>query len=145
MRRVLVVTLMGGVGLGLVACGDGEELSEEEFLEQANEICAEGEDELVAAFENAFGGDEEPSPEEVGDFADVFEENISGQLDALNDLEGPGDLEDELDPILDDAREVLEEFVPTLRDDPESAFVSEDPFADVNSRLQELGLTECAD
>jgi hypothetical protein len=145
-REQLIRLLVPVALLGLLAagCGDDEEaLSEDEFVEQANEICDEGADELDAASEELFG-DEEPTPEELSGFADTFEDSIIGQIDDIDALNGPGDLEDELDPILDDARDAAAEFAEVLRDDPESAF-AEDPFSDINERLTELGLTSCAD
>ena len=148
-RRVAVLVSVAGLAsLGVAACGDdddggGDALTEEEFLAQGNEICSAGNDELDAAF--AEFGDEEPTPEEISAFADTFEENVGDQIDAVDDLEGPDDIEEQLDPVLADARDDLEEFATLLREDPEAAFSQEeDPFADVNEQLADIGLTECA-
>lgn len=146
MRRMAMVGVVAVLGLALAACGDDEEaLSEEEFLEQGNAICAEGSEELDEAATELFG-EEEPSEDQVSEFADTFEENIGNQIDEIDDLSGPDDLEEALDPVLDDARDVLEEFAQAIRDDPESVFASEeDPFADINPQMVEIGLTECAE
>jgi hypothetical protein len=143
---VRLIAPLALLGLLATGCGDDEEsLSEDEFVEQANAICEEGSDDLDQASDEMFGS-EEPTAEEIADFADVFEEAIGGQIDDLEDLDGPDDLEEELDPILDDARDTLSEFADEVRDDPEAAFTSdEDPFADINERLSALGLTSCAE
>ena len=150
-RRVAVLVSVAGLaGLGLAACGDddggGDALTEEEFVEQANAICSEGEDELDAAFEELVGdGSEEPTPEEISAFADVFEDNIGEQIDGIDDLEPPESMADDVDAALSDAREVLDDFAQLLRDDPEAAFSQEeDPFADVNEQMNDLGVTACA-
>ena len=142
-RLVAPLALLGLLATG---CGDDEEsLSEDEFVEQANAICEEGSEELDQAGGELFGS-EEPTPEEIADFADLFEDAIGDQIDDLEDLNGPSDLEEELDGILADARDTLSEFADEVRDDPEAAFTSEeDPFADINERLSELGLTSCAE
>jgi hypothetical protein len=134
--------------LGLLAagCGDDEEsLSEDEFIEQANAICEEGSEELDEAGDELFGN-EEPTPEQIADFADVFEDAIGDQIDDIDDLNGPSDLEEDLADVLADARDTLSEFADQVRDDPEAAFTSEeDPFADINERMSALGLTSCAE
>jgi hypothetical protein len=147
MRRVVVVGIAGVACLGLVACGDDDDaLSEEEFLEQGNEICAEGSEALDALAERVFEEDEEPTPDQVSEFADEFEDNIDEQIDDLADLNPPEELADDVDAVLEDARGVLDEFVQDLREDPEAVFsAEEDPFADINAQLEEIGLTECAE
>lgn len=100
------VLLLAVVSL-LAACGsDGDQLSEEEFLAQANEICRVGNQEINDSFEALFADfPEEPTEEEVQQIIDEngqtllddFESNLGGQIDDLRDLNGPSDLEDELD------------------------------------------------
>jgi hypothetical protein len=103
----------------LAACGsDGDQLSEEEFLAQANEICRENGQTL---------GDDTVS-------------NIRGQIDEIRDLNGPSALEDELDPVLDEASEILD------RMSGEFFFESEgDEFDELNTQLSAIGLTTCAE
>ena len=148
-RRVAVLVSVAGLAsLGVTACGDdddgGDALTQEEFVDQGNQICSDGNDELDAAFED-LPDDAEPTPEQISEFADTFEENVGGQIDDIDELVPPDDIADEVDSILADARDDLDEFVTLMRDDPESAFTQEeDPFADVNERLNDIGLTECA-
>jgi hypothetical protein len=138
-----LAVVVGVAGLAIAGCGDdgGDALSEEEFVEQANEICAEGEAEL----QEAGAALDDPTSEDVAEFAGVYEENVSDQIDELDDLEAPESIADDVDAVLTDAREALEDAVQLLHDDPEAAFAEEeDPFADVNEQLTELGLDECA-
>jgi hypothetical protein len=147
---VRLLTPLALSGALLAGCGDDEEsLSEEEFVEQANDICEEGSEQLDEEAEEIFGSlgqGEQPSDEDIQAFADTFEENISGQLDDIADLNGPDDLESEVGEILDEARTLVSELADQFRDDPSALFADqgEDPFAEVNERLLELGITECA-
>ena len=151
MRRLsLVVVLV--VAILLAACGSDERLSEEEFLAQANEICRVGTEELIETFESFFPADAEPTEEE---FQQIFDENgqtifddfvtnTRGQIDDIRDLNGPSDLEGQLDPVLDEASDILDNEVSA--GGPEELFFSEgDPFAAINPRLEALGLTACAE
>jgi hypothetical protein len=132
------VSLLSVVTLG---CGD-DALSEEDFVAQANDICDEGNERLDALAEEVEGGleDNEPAEELLDDFAAQFVDEVRGQVAAIRELDGPGELEDELNPVLDDADDILDQI-----DEDPSVFTSErDPFEDVNARLDEIGLTECA-
>ncbi len=69
-----------------VACGGGA--SPEEFREQANEICVEG--------EQAVEGLGEPSsPEQAGEVLDGADETLQGARERLEALETPGGEEGE--------------------------------------------------
>jgi hypothetical protein len=151
MRQVISVAAASLLLVLLTACGsDG--LSQEEFVAQANEICQAGTDELTETFEAFFPADAELTEE---DFQQIFDEhgqtifddfvsNTRGQIDDIRDLNGPSDLEDQLDPILDEASEILDNEV--VNGGPEELFFSEgDPFADINPQLEALGLTTCAE
>lgn len=123
------------------ACG-GDALSEEEFVDQANEICADGSerlDALSADIEEELGG-EEPTEEQIAEFAGDFADELRGQIEDLRNLEGPSDLEGELDSILDDGEQIADQ----LDEDPSSLTSDEDAFDDINSRFEALGLDECA-
>jgi len=153
MRRVSVLLAATALVLMGAACGGddddggggGEPLSQEEFLAQGNEICEEGDRKSEAAFEEIFGEtEEEPPAEEV----EAFLRNeiipiIEDQIDGLRGLTPPEDLQEDFDAMLDDADTALEE----VRDMSAEEIVSEqdDPFANVNSQAEELGLTACAD
>lgn len=149
MNRLVASACIGALSAAFVGCDSGSDrLSQEEFLEQGNEICAEGSDEIDAIFEEAFPEDsEEPSAEEI---AEVFEEefipNIRGQIEDLRELEPPEDVEDDLNQVLDDAEEALDDAEEQIQDDPETFLQSsEDIFSDVNEQMEEIGLDECSE
>lgn len=141
MRRLTVLAAAALSLLGLASCGDDEDrLSEAEFQEQANAICAEGNEEVDALFED-LPQDEPPSEEALEPLFDDFVENIRGQIDDVDELSPPEELEDDVDTFLSDAREALE----GIEDDGPSSLLSEDdPFADVSAQAEDLGLEECA-
>ena len=151
MKRTLVVLAVAIAVIGGACGGDddddggGEALTEAEFLAQGNEICAEASADLDAAAGEAFT--EEPDPAAVGEFfRDTALPSISDQLDAIEDLEGPDELEEELDSIIADTRDKLEE-IEGLDDEELFELVSsgEDPFADINDELVAIGLAGCGD
>jgi hypothetical protein len=126
---------------GLSACSDDdkETLSEDEFLEQGNAICTEG-NERTASIGEDLG--EDPSDEEVEAAVDELADDIDGQIDDIRDLEEPEDLSDDLEAALDQAEEDLQE----LRDlGADIVTAEEDPFAETNELMSEIGLTVCAE
>lgn len=164
MRRVTPFIVL--VVLTPVACGGGGEsasasssrssdtnsssksntLSEEEFLEQANKICADAEEELSER-----SGDrllDRPETQGVAEFQVQFflEETapaIEEQLNEIAELGAPDELTDDIDKFLEDARRALQDLVEQLEDDPE-ADVGDNPFSDIAREAQALGLDECA-
>jgi hypothetical protein len=131
-------------------CGDdgGDELSADEVADAANEICEEGDEQMDEVADDILGdGSELPSDDAIRSFADAFEENIVGQMDEIDELDGPDDVDAELDDILEEARGIAGDLADQVRDDPRALFTDqgEDPFADVDERLDELGITACAD
>ncbi len=161
-NRVLIpFALLAAVGaLAVAGCGDDDEttdttgasgasgvtgtaLTEDEWIEQADAICAAGDKEIDQAGNELFGG-QQPSQADLEQFAtDVLVPNIQSQLDGLRALTPPEDIADDVTTLLDDANEALDE----IRDDPSlvTANGSDSPFADVNRQAQGLGLSECGD
>jgi hypothetical protein len=119
----------------------GAALSQEEFVSQANDICAAGNKETDAAANDTFSGGQ-PSQAEIEQFAtDVLIPSVQGQIDAIRALVPPEEIADQVTTFLDDAESALDD----VRDDPSSIAVSDNagPFADVNKEADALGLTEC--
>jgi hypothetical protein len=153
MKRIALIAVLCVGACVLAGCGDDDEaLSEQEFLEQGNAICAAGNERLDAAFEDAFAEmdleeGEEPSPEQIAAVVlEVFVPDIQSQIDGIDDLEPPDELADAVEQFLDDAQATLDELEQQAEDDPAAVFADdEDPFADVNAQANEIGLTECAD
>ena len=66
---------------------------------------------------------------------------IERQIDDLDDLAPPEDLQDDVDEMLDSARDAFDE----VEGDVEAALNSEDdPFAETNEKAEALGLSDCA-
>ena len=151
MRNRLLIPLALAAAIGAVAvagCGDddddtadgsGETLTEEEFVTQANQICADGDKEIAQA------GQEVPdnaSQQDINAFVvDVVVPSIQEQLDGIRALAAPEEIADDVDTLLTDAEAALGE----VEDDPTLVLADDDgPFADVNRQADALGLTKCA-
>ncbi len=142
-RRTLLLALLALAGLMFAACGGEDTLTEEEFLEEANAICSAGNERLQTGAEETFGEvpeGEQPSEEQLAEYLDIFTSEIEGQLDDIEALSPPDDLAEDVDNLIESAREVVED----ARDaGPEILLSQEDPFADVNTLAEDIGLSEC--
>ena len=121
----------------------GTALTEEEWVQQADAICAAGDKEINQAGQELFGN-QQPSQADIEDFAnDVLIPNIQSQLDAIRALVPPEEIADDATQLVDAANEALDE----IRDDPSlvTASDADSPFADVNQQAQDLGLSDCGD
>jgi hypothetical protein len=141
-RRTAVVALSCVV---LAACngGGGDRLTEEEFVEQANQICSEGNDRLDALAEELFadlGPGDAPSGEDLEEYFDTIVDDVQGQLDDIGDLNPPEELEDDVDALLSEAQSSLDDF---KEQGSEALLSDDDPFAESNQMADDIGLTEC--
>ena len=151
MRLLKGLAVGTATALLLAACGgDGDELSEEEFLTQANEICRVGEGEIEESF-NEFFPNGEPTQAEVEEFLadnateyrDAIVSNLRSQIDGIRDLDGPSAIEDDLDPLLDEGSVVIDGIA---AGSPEEFFLTENEgLVEVITQLGELGLTSCGE
>ena len=154
MKRNTLWLLTAVLALGLVAagCGDdddsgddgGEALTKEEYVAQGNAICEEGDKEIEAGFREVAPANQQPTPEEIETVvSETLVPSVQGQIDDLRALSPPEGDEETLNAIYDDAQAALD----SIEADPSilSAGDSPDPFADVNQRIGDYGLTACAD
>ena len=118
----------------------GGPLSREEFVKQANAICAKGNADIMAA---APQGEWPPSDEAGEAFFQTIVTVSKKQMDGVEALKAPADLKPEVDSILSDARAILADI--EAKGSEELFASEEDPFAAVNERLKAIGLTECAE
>jgi phosphoglycolate phosphatase-like HAD superfamily hydrolase len=143
MRRHGLVSAVGAVALalaGLAACSDDESsLSEEEFLEQGNEICREGSERTGAIGEEL--GDS-PTDEEIEQALDETFDDVEGQIGDIRDLEEPEEMSDDVEAALDQA---LEDLDAAREAGADLLTAEEDPFAETNRLLTAVGLTQCAE
>lgn len=143
LKRMLALGAAGAIAIGFAACGsddDGDDtaatdattattISEDDFVTQANQICADGNKELN-------GG---PQDGDIEAFVtDTFIPNIQSQIDAIRALGAPEGQEEQITEFLDGAEDDLD----SLEADPSS--LSESSFKETNQRAEALGLTECA-
>ena len=135
------------MAIALAGCGGGDEgsttseaLSKEEFIAQADEICATSTDEFDAALEE-LGAGGQPSDEEAATFISETllpsYKDLAAQIDALAAPEGD---EEEVDAIVT----ALNDAVAEGESDPEAVIASEDdPFEEFETLAEDYGLTEC--
>ena len=150
MRPLTMLGVGAVTALLVAACSSdgGGELTEQEFLAQANEICQVGNDEIDQLFDEAFDEATEENiaqfiEEEGQELIDSLVSNLRGQIEDIRDLSGPSDLEDEVDPVLDETSELADGIADS---DPEEFLLTEDnPFAELNPQLDAVGLTTCAE
>ena len=110
-------------------CGDDDKprLTQEEFVTQGNAVCSAGNaqaDELFADLPP----DREPTPEELATIFPKLIDGLKDQIDGIDALNPPTDLQDEVDDLVKAARAALS----VLEDaGPEGLFTeNEDPFED---------------
>lgn len=154
-RWKLVPVLAGLISLGLIAAGcgsddgsgsDGESssppLTKQEYISEADAICAEGDAEITAALEEQFptGLSEQPSIEEQREFiSTTVADGFESQLDQLRELNPPEADAEQVNAILDE----LDALVDTARNDPD-ALISGDAGGNQAGQLaQDYGFTDC--
>ena len=151
--RSLLLVPAALLAIGLAGCSDdegpasgdssvpGEPISQEAFLEQANQVCRDGNQALAAATADLADDLSPDDAEAIADFAtNVYVPNIRQQLEDIRAIGFPPGEEDTIEGLLTDAEAALAE----VETDPAAAFLGgTDPFADVNPELEAYGLTEC--
>jgi hypothetical protein len=127
--RSAVVVVALTVALALLACSD-----DGDFEERAAAVCDESADDISVASAQLTS---QSTAEQVAAFLhDTYVPELRERLAALRDLDPPA----EVAAALDD----YEDVVDSIGADP-AAFAGQtaDPFADVDARLDELGLEAC--
>jgi hypothetical protein len=151
MKRNALLMIAGALTIGLIAAGCGSDnsddtstsaaLTKEEFLAQGNAICKQGNQEIDAAF-GALGKGQPSQAELETTITEKVVPGIQSQIDDLRALSPPEGDADTVNAILDDAQTALD----GVEADPSSIATENgsDPFADVNKKVGEYGLTTCA-
>jgi len=136
-----VATLAIALSLGLAACGGSSDdsLSNDELITQADAICQDYNDKLVAAF-NETELNNQSSKQEVAAFAsDTIVPLYQDQVDELRALEPNEDDAEAYNDIVD----TLDSEVQAIADDPEAAVDNDDPFAGATAKAADFGLEVC--
>jgi hypothetical protein len=139
------LALMGAAGCG----GDDEESAEaptkEEFIAEADRICAEGDAEIDAAAQETFS-EGRPSPQEQEQFLEeTVLPSIQQQIDGIRELTPPEGDEEEVDEFLISADAAVGEVEanPSLLTQGEEGS-STDPFAETARLGEQYGFRNCA-
>ncbi|HEY7255221.1 MAG TPA: hypothetical protein VH476_00940 [Solirubrobacterales bacterium] len=158
MSKGPVASIFGLLAIALIAagCGGGGDttsttatLTKAEFLKQGNQVCAEGNKEINAGYEeflkkNHLSHKNQPTKAQKEELAEtVVLPGIAKQVEGVKALGAPSGEEEQVDAIVEGAEEALEE----AEEDP-AAFVSEeggDPFKEVDKLTSAYGLTACSE
>ena len=141
-------TAITALTLFVAACGDDDRLSTAEFVKQGNAICKAGEDKIEAAAAKAFPNEnEQPDPVVFKTLAnETLIPSVKEQLDGVDALKAPKDLQDAVDRMVADGRAALDKMKADINNDIDAFLENEaDPFAEVNKQAGEIGLTVCAE
>jgi hypothetical protein len=150
MRRrgwALSAFVVAAAGLAAGCGGDDDgiptgDVSKQEYIAQADEICGRGDREIERAAREAFGArGPAPSEEQVVAFAEeTVIPNVQGQLDDLRELEAPEADADRIEEIYDTAQENLDALAedPGVLNNPDA-----NPFAEANRLARAYGLKKC--
>jgi hypothetical protein len=147
--RCTPVVLLSALVLFAGACGDdGTRLSKAEFLKQGNATCKATNDKIDTASAKKFPNqDEQPDPAKFKTFAtETLIPDLRQEVDDLDDLKPPKDLQDDVDHLLSDVRDALDNVKEDVNEDTAAFLNSEsDPFADAKKKANDIGLTVCGE
>lgn len=164
MRTIRHIAIAGTTlaGVSLFGCGDdAEALTKPELIEQADAICQAANDQILPIFEVAWAQTDELDFDDPADrdrgfrmyndaLVDVFP-IWSDMADDLRALHPPDEDEALIDQLLDDLDSGIDEMQTVLNaaaegdEEARQRMDSEtdDPFADVNRRARQYGMTVC--
>jgi len=143
MKATLAVSLGITLALTMAACdGGGERLTEEEFVTAANEACTEGNETIQEAADEISASGQQPGEEQLEGFIVSIVDAIQGQIDAIDELNPPEDMEEDVNALVAE----LQSSVDEIEEQGTAALQSEEnPFSDANEMAGDLGLTVCAE
>jgi hypothetical protein len=147
----LIAALAAAGAIAAAGCGgddddngsglDTSDLSKEEWIVQANQICAEGDREAEAKAETFFAGASEskpPSEEQIAKFTrEVAVPGIQAQIDGIRALGAPEGDEDEVEAFLDAGQEGVD----AAKEDP--AALEGGALDEATTLARQYGLEAC--
>lgn len=144
MNKYLTSVTMVGVSLGMLfvaGCGDDDEsLTATEFRDQANAVCAQGNQDIGEAAGAVFGSDS-PSPEDMQAALDAIVSISNRQLDEIEALGVPSDLEEDVAAMISEGRAATDVAEAQGLGFFES---DDDPWARTGELALDLGLDACS-
>lgn len=148
LQRRIVPALV--VALSFAACGGDDGPSKDEFIQEADAICAEGEERAQEIVQSGFSDPQNPTAEEV---LALIQKLVPIQRETIADvreLEQPEGEEDEINSILDQAEAATDEAAAI--NDPQQAVAAiqaadtpQDPFYEANQAAAEYGFDDCSE
>lgn len=144
MNKLAALLILVLVPLALAACGGDDGPSKEDYIADADEICARSDKETDAVFEQAFENPQEPKPAEAQAALEEALPIVKKDLTELKGLEKPEGDEDEIDAIW----EAIDTGIKTLEEasaDPNASLVAltSEPFAAGEKLAGDYGMKEC--
>jgi hypothetical protein len=128
-------------GLAASACSDdAAALTVDEWRTQADAVCAAGNERAEAAYASV--GEHATDAAVARLYVEELLPNIRQQVDELDGLQAPAAIRDDVDGLLGAAREAL---VVAEEIGADELLGATDPFLEVSSRAQSLGLRNCGD
>ncbi len=135
-RRRRVTVVVACVAVAASACGDGP--SKDEFLKEANAVCAKHRATIEAAASKVLGGGKLPSPQQFGKLAkETILPQLTAQFRELRPIEAPDDLADAFTNFVSRG----DKAVAAIRKDP-STLTNPDNFAAANRQSDKTGLSD---
>jgi hypothetical protein len=135
---VCILLLVAGAGCG---SDDSGQLTEAQYRDQANAVCAAAEGELGPIFEAIFPKLDTATEEERQAATDGLLEVLGKEIDDLAALEPPSSIASDVDAMLASVRTAES----TVREQGAGFWLDDsDPFADADQRAAALGLDACA-
>jgi hypothetical protein len=144
---LLVVPLLAGCGDD-DSGGGGDTPTKEEFIEQADKLCEETDEEGTALVEQSFADPTQPTASEAQAFIEAAVPIQRDLLQELRELDRPEGDEDEIERWLDAADEgtnTVEEAGETPESSLELLQNAEEPLTEANDLAAEYGLNVCSD
>jgi hypothetical protein len=147
-RFIALSAALAAVALIAAGCGSDDSttdstasLTKAEFVKQGNAICAAGNKEINAGFNEALPKGKQPSKAELDEAIEtVLIPSISKQIEEIRALGAPEGEEEAVEDFLAGAEEELE------KGEEEPAYLATDAsFKNTNQEGKALGLTSCAE
>jgi hypothetical protein len=142
--KKLLIAVTACATLALAGCGDdgdsgSEELSKDEFIAQADEICEKSSDRIDEA-EDGFADPNAPTEEEIdAAMDDVVVPELREQLEGIRDLDAPDEDDEQIEEMLDN----LEKGIDSLEEDWQAP--DNEAFAKASEIAVEYGFEECGE
>lgn len=160
--RLLAITAVAAGLLAASCADDAEALSKQQFVEQANAICAASNERIDPLFERVYADLDDVDLNDPDSrfvifrrFDEAMDEVlpiIEQQLDDIGVLQPPAEDEELIDTLLADQEAAIAEFAGLMEAAADGDAVAlaaletdEDPFDEIDRRARDYGLDACGE